>query len=283
MPDYKISLELPNVSDIQRVVNGTIFPMVAQAVRAIAQEAQMNWIEAVKNAKLWDGEKSPYIKSIVVRYLTDLSAEVVSDYKYAYEIENGRPSRDLKAMLNTSSKVRRTKDGKRFLVIPLRQNTPGNTALASAMPSSIYALAKEMKASSVTGSHMRPSGEITNISPSKGLSASLHQTPYMSHIGSKKAFLVSSNQYKWGGHMTRLMLRDAGATKAEQRTYGGMVRMKESTGGSQYLTFRLMVEGSRGWVIRQKPGLLLAKGVAEHLQPIATAAIAEAMRRESNS
>lgn len=278
MPDYSISLELPTAMDIQRIVDRTVFPLVAQAVRAIAQEAQLNWMEAVKNSKLWSVEKNAYYNSIEIRYPTDLSAEVFTRYTYAAEIETGRPPRDLKLMLNTSSKVRRTKDGRRFLVIPMRHNTPGNTALAPAMPSSIYALAKDMKLSSVTGEGMRPSGEVTNLSPKKGMSAAHKQAPFLSNISTKKTFMVPSNSYSYGHRLRSADLKHE--SKLNQRRYAGMLRMNESTGGSMYLTFRVMMEGSSGWVIRAKPGLFLAKGVADHLQPIATKALEEAVRQE---
>ncbi|MGF6641764.1 hypothetical protein [Paraburkholderia sp. MM6662-R1] len=288
MPNYQITLELPSVSDIEHVVNEAVFPLLAQAVRAIAQEAQLNWIEAVKNAKLWSGEKTPYIDSIKVNYLSDFSAEVVSDYKYAYEIENGRAAKDLKAMLNTGTKVRRTLSGKRFLVIPMRHNTPKNSALAPPMPASVYALAKQMKQSSVTGQGTRRSGEVTILSPTTGMSAAPRQTPFLTDLtrrnpytGKGMNYLVSQSSYKWGGHLTRAMLKDE-APDIRKR-YAGMVRMKVSTGGSAYLTFRTMMEGSSGWVVGAKPGLFLAKNVAEHLQPIATQAIEEAMRQEGST
>lgn len=281
MADYSIKLTLPSVADVHKIFNRQVFPMVAQAVRAIAQEAAENWIEAVNVAPLWQGEKQKYIESIHIDYWADgLRADVIASYKYAHEIENGRPPRDLKTMLNTSTKVRRTKDGRRFLVIPIRHNTPGNTAHAPAMPTSVYSLASQMRPSAVTGVSDRPSGEVTTLSPTSGMAPSPMQTPYLSNMGTRSTYLVTQNNYQWGGRLSGKDLKDAGASKEEQRRYGGMVRMKESTGGSQYLTFRTMIEGSPGWVIPAKPGLHLAKDVAEHLQPIAQAAIEEAMRRE---
>lgn len=281
MPDYQITIQLPTVKDVHDVINGSVFPLLAQAVQAIAQEAQRNWIDEVAHAKLRSGEKKAYIESIRIRYLTDLSAEVVSNYKSAYEIENGRPQRDLKAMLNTSTKVRRSEKGKRFLVIPLRYNTPGNTALAPAMPPSVYELASQMKPSAVTGQGERPAGEVTMRSPLLGMVAAPVQTPYLSHVASQKAYLVPQAQYQWGGRLTRAMLKDEAPTV--RKRYAGMVRMTNATGGSTYLTFRTMQEGSTGWIVPAQPGLLIAKGVAEHLQPVATAAIEEAMRREGLS
>lgn len=261
--DYSITLDLPTVEDIQRVVNRQAFPLVSQAVRAIAQEAQLRWKDAVNHAPLWSGEKAPYVQSIKIRYKGDFEAEVYSEYKYAYEIENGRPPRDLKAMLDTSLKVRTSKKGRRYLIIPIRHNTPDNTALAPAMPSSVYALAKEMTPSSVTGQTTRVSGTgawDTNT---------------------RQRLTVPQSTYKWG---ERLPAGLAPKLKASHKTdqYAGMVRFKTGTPGansSAYMTFRVMAEGSPGWIIPAKPGLNLAKGVAEGLQPVANQAIAEAMKR----
>ena len=59
-----------------------------------------------------------------------------------------------------------------------------------------------------------------------------------------------------------------------------MVRFNTSTGGaksSAYLTFRVMVEGSTGWVTKPKAGLFLAKKTAEAMQPLATSAFEKAI------
>jgi hypothetical protein len=114
-----------------------------------------------------------------------------------------------------------------------------------------------------------------------GMVAAPVQTPYLSHPASRKAYLVPQAQYQWGGRLTRAMLKDE--APAVRKRYAGMVRMANATGGSTYLTFRTMQEGSTGWIVPAQPGLLIAKGVAEHLQPVATAAIEEAMRREGLS
>lgn len=281
--DFSISLDMPSVDDLIRVINGATFPLAAQAVRAIANQAQFRWKDSVNRANIWSGEKTPYIQSIKIRYLDDLHAEVFSDYKYAQEIEEGRPPRDLKMMLDTSPKVRRTKEGKRFLVIPMRTNTPGNTALAPAMPTSVYELAKEMIPSEVMGQGERPAGELTNLSPTGGMSASSAQTPFMSNAKTKSAFMVVKNNYAWGGRMSRGAMAAAGISKQDQKRFAGMVRMKESTGGSVFLNFRIMMDGQAGWVTKPKPGLHLVANVVEQLQPLATAAIGEAMRRMSET
>ena len=43
------------------------------------------------------------------------------------------------------------------------------------------------------------------------------------------------------------------------------------------MTFRMMMDGQQGWIIPARPGLYLAKGVAEEMQPIAEKAFTEAV------
>jgi hypothetical protein len=186
-------------------------------------------------------------------------------------------------MLNTSTKVRTTKDGKRFLVIPLRHNTPGNVALAPAMPTSVYELASEMKPSEVTSIGVRPAGQLTLLSPTSGMTPAAVSPPFLSSIGSKKTYMVANANYAWGGRLTRANMMAAGIGAKERKLYAGMMRMKEATGGSSYLVFRTMMEGSTGWVTKAKPGLNIVQKVVSQLQPLATAAIGEAMKRMSES
>ena len=284
MPDYKISIDLPSSQEIEAIVNQAVLPKVAQAIRAIAVQAQINWQDAVSKARLWSGEKTPYIESIKINYLTPFSAEIVSDYKYAADIETGRPPRDLKQMLNTSDKVRRTKDGRRFLVIPLRHNTPGNDALGPAMPTSVYNIAKNMSKSKVVSQGFRRSGEVTILSAKSGMRAAKEQPAFLSTMkgrrpgsGMSMHHLVNKNHYSWGDSMTPQMLSKQ--SKADQKRYGGMKRMATSTGGSSFLTFRVMMEGSSGWIIPAQPGKYIAKKVADDLGPLADKVIQEAFKR----
>jgi len=277
MAQYTFTIDIPNALEVKQIVNGAMLPKITQAVEAIAYRAQANWQRAVYDARLWTGEKTPYMASIKVDMTGPFSAVVSSDYQYADEIETGRPARDLKKMLDTSSKVRRTKDGRRFLVIPIRHNTPGNDAHAPSMPPAVGKLALKLSHSSVTGSGTRPSGEITLLSPKSGMQVAAKQTHYLSNHKTGKTYMVNKSQTAWGDRLTPQML--SGQSKADQKKYAGMVRMKESTGGSNYLTFRIMMEGSTGWVVPAKPGLFLAKKVADQLQPQADAVLAEVFRR----
>lgn len=271
-----------DVAGLSSAINRQVFPFLSQAVRAVSQQTASDWQAAVYGAKLWSGEKDRYAGSISWRMTGDLTAVVASDYRHASDIESGRPARDLKRMLDTSTKVRRTEDGRRFLVIPLRHNTPGNSAHAPSMPAGVYDLAKQLGASTITGSGQRAVGEVTRLSPKTGMSKSPHQTPYLSDVGTKRAASTTQHTYQWGQRLTASAMKGAGIDPRQHRWAVGMHRFDSSTGSaksSTYLTFRLMVEGSSGWVVPPQPGQFLAKKTTDAMRPKASAAFAEAVRR----
>lgn len=282
---YSISFSLADRMELASGFNRQVLPLMRQAVKAVAQQATADWQTAVQRAKLWSGEKDAYASSIKWEMTGDFSAVVESDYKHAAEIETGRPPRDLKKMLDTSQKVRRTEDGRRFLVIPMRHNTTGNSAHAKAMPSGVHALASGMAPSRIIGSGRRLSGEVTHLSPKTGMHAAAKQTPFLSNTKSREDQTVNRNIYSWGDRLSAAQLREAGIDRSTARRYAGMVRMDASGSGSKsstYMTFRIMMDGQTGWVVPAKPGLFLAKKVADELQPKAEAAFSEAVRRTVN-
>lgn len=241
--NYRISLDLSARMDLSKGINELLFPLVNQAVNGIAQATASRWIEAVQRAKLWSGEKDAYAKTINYRMTGKFSAVVESDYRYAQDIETGRPPRDLKAMLNTSLKVRTTKAGTRYLIIPFRHN-------ADTVPQQ----AKALSPSTITGHGTRLSG-----------------TGAFS-LKTKSPATVRQRSYNWGDRLT-------GAVPKNQQ---GMVRMNTSAGGqksSAYLTFRVMSEKSKGWIIPAQPGQHIADDVAKEMQPVAEEILSEAVKR----
>lgn len=253
---YNISLDLGARLEISAGINAQLLPLVNQAVNAIAQATAANWKESVYRAKLWSGEKDAYAKTITYRMTGDFTAVVESDYKYVKDIETGRPARDLKKMLDTSMKVRLSKTGLRYLIIPFRHNTPGNAAHAKPMTDDVFKQAKMLSLSTITGHGRRVSGT--------GAYSLKTQAPAT----------VRQRSYNWGERLVGDSI---------PRNQQGMVRMNTATGAgkksSSYLTFRVMSEASRGWIIPAQPGQFLAKKVADDMRPKAEAAIAEAVRR----
>lgn len=257
--NLSITFDLGAKLDLMKVVNQQVFPLLHQAVNAVGKQTAYNWQGAVYAAKLWSGEKDAYAKSISWTMTGDFSGYVEATYKYAEEIENGRPARDLKLMLNTSKKVRVSKKGTRFLYIPFRHNTPGNDALASSMPPSVYDVASNLEASMVVGQTTRQSGQ-------KG----------MQHLA------VPQSIYKWGGRLPAGMSQKLKPHHATD-PHAGMVRFDTSTPGgaksSAYLTFRTMSEKSKGWIVPPQEGQKIAQGVIEDIQPKAQMAFQKAIAR----
>ena len=276
--NYKITFSLGNKLDLVTAINKQVMPLLHQAVKAVAQQTAINWQKAVYGAKLWQGEKDKYAASINWSMTGDWSAVVETDYDLASQIETGRPARDLKAMLDTSMKVRRSKGGSRFLIIPFRHNTPGSGS--SAMPTHIYDLAKSMAPSSVTGRNNRVSGQVSGNLKQRWEAVAASRNKRGAGTGPTK-YLVNQSTYDWGG---RLPAGLSQKVKPEHKTdiHAGMVRMDTSTPGgaksSAYLTFRVMSDKSQGWIVPAQPGQYLAKQVADEMQPKATLAFKMAIQ-----
>lgn len=274
MSEFKISIDLSDLGRLRGIIDAQILPLLAQAVRAVALQTQANWIELIGRAKLAPYEKKLYGSLVQSKETGPFSWLVWTDYRYAQEIDNGRPARDLKRMLDTSAKVRRTKDGRRFLIIPMRHNTPGEDATSPSMPSSIYALAQNLKQSSISGSRMSATGALTSLHPKWGMRELKKQTPFASVPGSKMPLMTTRNTYTWGEKLQTQHL-----IPQMQARYAGMVRMKEAGGNSTYVTFRVMMEGSKGWIVPPQPGQHIVKRVVDDMTPVAEKIFQEAIRR----
>jgi len=252
---YQIRIDLSELmGGLGSAINAYVLPTVHQAVKAVASETVYRWKDGVAKAKLWNGEKQAYIESINWLMTSDFEAVVSATYDKAEEIETGRPARDMKKVLDTSLRVRVAKHGKhagqRYLIIPMRHNTPGNIALAPAMPPDVYKKAKRLDPSVITGTVSRLSG-----TGAIGLK-------------SKKPITVPQQQYAWGG---RLAAGLAPKLKPHHTTdpYAGMVRFKTSAGGgksSTYMTFRVMGEWQTDkWIVPAQAGQYIAKKVRDSI------------------
>lgn len=262
MLEFKIRLQLDGLPAVRAAIYQQVYPLLTEAVGAVAQQTSLNWQAAINDAKLWVGEKDAYAASIQVKMTGAFSALVWTDYKLAEQIENGRPARDLKRMLDTSLKVRTGKKGQRYLIIPFRHSTPGKNATGQSMPEHVYKAARKLEPSSVTGMTQRLSG-----------------TGAMD-IKTRQYLTVPQRTYKWGGRLPPGMMGPNPKGKVDR--FAGMVRFQEpgkKPQYSQYLTFRVMTENSRGWIIPAKPGLKIVKGVIDDMQPVAEEIFREAVKR----
>ncbi len=261
---YRLEVDLSGLLQAKDALTHQVAPLVGQAVRAVAQEGVLRWQRAVYKARLWGVEKSAYVDSISWRQTGPFSAEIETDYRLAREIELGRAQRDLKASLPTAKRARTVKSGshagQKYLIIPFRHNVPtpsGQGALAAQMPPSIYALAKGMRASAMLAPGSR--------NPATRRSATGHVVP--------------QHSYAWGERLPAGLAPKRSPHHATD-IYAGMVRMNTSTGkakSSAYLTFRVMGEWSSGWIVAPRPGLFLAKGVADDLRGVFDEVIAKAI------
>lgn len=238
-------------------------PAIRAAVERIADATAQQWRREVSNARLWSYEKGQYANSINWSMIAPLTAEITAEYKYAQEIEEGRPARDLKRMLQTSVKTRSNKLGQKYLIIPFRHNTPGNDAHSDAMPADIYAQAKTMMPSLVIGQTLRNSASGAW------------------DMKTRRPLMIPKAQYRWGDSL-RAGLAPKMQPHHKTDRYAGMVKMDTSTGKSRssaYLTFRVMSEASSGWIVPPKAGLHLVPKVVGVIQPKADAVMAEAIKR----
>ena len=81
-----------------------------------------------------------------------------------------------------------------------------------------------------------------------------HQTPFLMDRSTRQHVMVPRNIYQWGERL-------AGLPKSLSR-YEGMVKTG-SAKHTQYMTFRIMMEGSKGWIIPPQPGQKIVAGVVE--------------------
>jgi hypothetical protein len=239
-----------NAGALFRDLNNQIKAAMADALEQTAQNARNEWQEAAYRARGVSRDvRDRYANS--VQYAVDrsaLTARIWSDDPLATPIETGMAARDMKLALNTSEKVRVARNGphagQRYLIIPMRANTPGNNALARAMPRSVHKQAEQLTKSTSTLLSMRRSG----------LNAS--------DVRTRGPLMTMRSAYNWGG---RLDGPDV------PKRFKGMVRFETSSGGqtsSKFLNFRVMGAWSPGWIQPARPGQFLVKGVAEHAQDI---------------
>jgi len=248
--EMNVSVDLSELMSAGPLAAAGIFTHLSAAVRAVVETGEERWKRAALTARLWDGERRAYAASINSRMTGPYSGEIVSDYKYVVDIERGRPPYDLKRMLDTSMKVRVSKKGRRYLIIPFRHNTPGNDALSASMPAKVYAQARELAPSNVVGHYARRSG--TGAWDLK----------------TKEPARVRARRYVWGDRLGAGMTRKL-QTSHKSDPHAGMVRFDTTSPSgaksSSYLTFRVMAQGSNGWVIPARDGLWIARAVSESL------------------
>lgn len=247
---YNVTLNFSNILTAADELEHRVSERISQGVERAAQAIRLQWQQEAGRARgIWAPQKQAYVESITWHPTGKFSAVVETTLPLADEIENGRPAKDLKRMLDSSTKVRQGKKG-RYLIIPFRHNTPGgdgHSSYAPQMPKNIYAKAKNLSATTITGVSTRVSG-----------------TGAM-NIKTRKPMVVAQNKYKWGGKLPEGLAPKLKPHHAAD-PYAGMTRFNTSSGkqkSSAYLTFRIMSENQTGkWIIPAKPGLHIARAIS---------------------
>jgi len=275
MADFRITVDLAHLVPANAPVNADVFPALSFAVSRVAEATQGQWVAYASGLPLPNGQviksrTGEYQRSILLRINGAFSAEAYSDLPYARAIEEGMPQRDLKRMLSSSLKVRVSAKGDRYLIIPFRWNSPSSVQ-GQNMPKDVWNWWKGKDASSIL--------QGVNYKRRSGTGAY--------DIKTKLPIMVPAWRYKWGSRLGKHDLEDMGHAPNDRMTkrLEGMVnfRQPKTSGGgshSQYLTFRVMSDRSKGWVVPAQPGKHPARATAQQMQPVAEEAFVAAVEAD---
>ena len=283
MAEFRIGVDIGHLVPDGSPLSGDIFPRLSKAVRAVAEAAHSKWQDYAAGAPLPSGKSidartGTYLRSIALRQLGPFAAEVYSDLPYASAIEEGSPRRDMKEMLSSSLKTRLTKDGRRYLIIPFRWGVSGSVSAGSnQMPESIQNWWHAKAASSINGHGWRPSGT--------GALGFRNKTTGTLKQVRGEVLGVRRRDYDWGSRLDKETIAAAGVTGKNAARMEGMVNFrrpgrKGGSSHSSFLTFRVMMEGSSGWIAPAREGLWPARTTADEIRPDAERVFAEAIARD---
>lgn len=247
------------------------FPNLAHAVERVAQTAHAKWLsfaagEPVPGHGVIGWRSGAYQQSIQIEQRGELSYRVFSDAPHAKAIEEGTPGRDLKQMLLTSRKIRVVRSGPRkgtrYLIIPFQWGTPGTKEFGSqVMTRKVYGLWQNKR---------------------EGLQSS--SVTYMGQRLGGYGHIIPQRHYEWGkpGRLKEEHLASIGETNKHMV---GMVNFRKPGGRggaahSQYLTFRVMAEDSKGWIAKAVPGRWPARTTVELMRPLAEKEFKEACEED---
>lgn len=182
---------------------------------------------------------------------------IIHTKEYAYYLEHGYESFDMKKMLWTSDKVRISKKGKRYIHIPFRHGTPGSVSM-NAMPESVYSSAKNLRQSVVTGTYRE--GSVRKAVGSGDADLLRRHNPQK----------VTRRVYSWGerfeggGKYSGMVRFDANVGKVRLGKFSG-----KNSGGSDYsiyMTFRTMSEDSKGWIHPGQAGMKILESTVKKVE-----------------
>lgn len=287
MAEFRIAIDLSHLMTTGSALTRAVFPHLAVAVQGVADAAETRWKQfasgmVMPNGRVINPRSGQYARSIMQRETGEFSRTIYSDLPYAQEIEEGAPRRDMKTMLNSSLKVRISAAGRRYLIIPFRHSpNPNNVMRDNAMPPGVLDWWGSAQPSHVLPRFNRGSGGSglaglfgLEFAPEARTGGFRPSGTGAFDIRTRQLLQVAKHNYRWGDRLSANTLEALGVRGQAAKRMEGMVHFTRQgkTGGaahSRYITFRTMVEGSRGWIRLATEGKWPARQVAEIYQPVA--------------
>jgi hypothetical protein len=277
MPTYSISVDLSHLIPAAR---NAVFPALAATVEAVALRAEEQWKRFAAGEPLPDGRvmnvrSGQYLRSINHRQISQYAVTVESVLAYAEALERGTPAWDMRKLLNSSLKVRISKKGKRYLIIPFRHDTGKALSGGNPMPESVHQWWQDKKASFVESQMRRPvHSDLRGRTPKPN--DRVYATDRAEVILNGPLLTVAARKYKWGDRLSKGAAEGLGLSPQQANRAQGMVNFRRpgKSGGaahSQFITFRVLSENSRpgSWMQKARAGFYPARATADMFRPIA--------------
>jgi hypothetical protein len=246
--DFSIRIDVSSLVPADMRMDPRDLPNLQAAIREVAQMGVQRWRAYASGAALPSGRHvaerhhEKYSESIKVRQVGDFEAELWTDYEKAEAIEHGEPAVDLKKALYTSRKVRRFKDGRRFLIIPFNWTKPRG------------------------GAPVGLAGADRNVLP--------HDVVHWWQ-GKRAVDHTRRRGSRWQDRISTFDIEEMGGdpwSRGKDRNMVGMHMFRGGRGGggrfagASFKTFRTMAEGQSGWIIPRRPALEVAATVADQMR-----------------
>lgn len=267
MLDYTVTVSVGLPDQITRAAALAVadaehlFPNQMRAVQELAEAGYRKWRayatgqEALPDGSTLRARSGDYARSIKLEQEGEHEYRIWSDGTIAphnVNIEEGSSAWNMRDVLQTSRKARRSKRGDLYLIIPFRWGTPDTIVVGEytgrEMETEIYQAMRAKAASRITGTRLEPA---------------------VNYPGEE----VERFTYRWGDRLTMTELVELGFDPEDRQTQRmeGMVRMEGSTPratSSTYLTFRTVSERSPAgsWEMPAREGKYPARAVFNWLQ-----------------
>jgi hypothetical protein len=309
-----------------------------QAVEAAGDLAVQTWLNVA--ASKFKHSQGEYANGIVsgakYPYQSDrLHYKIIHTSPRAKSLEEGFGAFDMKKALDTSTKVRIGKDGKKYLVIPFQHGTPGTTSMR-AMPKEVYDKAPVYQREVIMGKVKYSLDETRTGAKNMRHSVAVKMYGEGSVKGARDladAELMKRNNpervqrtmYSWSDKLKNVnqpLLRAepkeytivdkaTGETHKvvspahKSNIYEGMVRFQTNPNvnrfnfgkfifkphnqtenmrnSSAYFTFRIMKEGSEGWIHPGLSGMFILKETKERIEQPVMMLLGEAAKKDLES